>query len=425
MQKFLAEKIMEIKRDLYLQKLIDRQNNGMVKVITGLRRVGKSYLLFTLFKKHLLESGVSESNIIQINLDDINYLEYREPLKLYNYIKSTIIDENMYFVMLDEVQFVENFETVLNSLLHIENVDVYVTGSNAKFLSKDIITEFRGRGDQVHLYPLSFGEYYAACGGDRTAAFTQYITYGGLPQVATMISHEQKKTYLENLFEETYVKDIVNRHNIKQESDLKELLNILSSSIGSLTNPNKLSNTFRSVKQSKISPITIDKYLDYLIDSFLINKSMRFDIKGKKYVETPCKYYFSDLGLRNARINFRQTEITHLMENAIYNELIACGYSVDVGVVTTAVKNDNASVVRKQLEVDFVCNKYDQRIYIQSAYTLSDAAKLTQEQNSLDKINDSFKKIIITFDPVATHYNENGYYIMNIFDFLLNPQSIN
>lgn len=416
---------MEIKRDLYLQKLIDRQNNGMVKVITGLRRVGKSYLLFTLFKKHLLESGVSESNIIQINLDDINYLEYREPLKLYNYIKSTIIDENMYFVMLDEVQFVENFETVLNSLLHIENVDVYVTGSNAKFLSKDIITEFRGRGDQVHLYPLSFGEYYAACGGDRTAAFTQYITYGGLPQVATMISHEQKKTYLENLFEETYVKDIVNRHNIKQESDLKELLNILSSSIGSLTNPNKLSNTFRSVKQSKISPITIDKYLDYLIDSFLINKSMRFDIKGKKYVETPCKYYFSDLGLRNARINFRQTEITHLMENAIYNELIACGYSVDVGVVTTAVKNDNASVVRKQLEVDFVCNKYDQRIYIQSAYTLSDAAKLTQEQNSLDKINDSFKKIIITFDPVATHYNENGYYIMNIFDFLLNPQSIN
>lgn len=416
---------MEIKRDLYLQKLIDRKNNGMVKVITGLRRVGKSYLLFTLFKKHLLESGVSESNIIQINLDDINYLEYREPLKLYNYIKSTIIDENMYFVMLDEVQFVENFETVLNSLLHIENVDVYVTGSNAKFLSKDIITEFRGRGDQVHLYPLSFGEYYAACGGDRTAAFTQYITYGGLPQVATMISHEQKKTYLENLFEETYVKDIVNRHNIKQESDLKELLNILSSSIGSLTNPNKLSNTFRSVKQSKISPITIDKYLDYLIDSFLINKSMRFDIKGKKYIETPCKYYFSDLGLRNARINFRQTEITHLMENAIYNELIACGYSVDVGVVTTAVKNDNASVVRKQLEVDFVCNKYDQRIYIQSAYTLSDAAKLAQEQHSLDKINDSFKKIIITFDPVATHYNENGYYIMNIFDFLLNPQSIN
>lgn len=416
---------MEIKRDLYLQKLIDRKNNGMVKVITGLRRVGKSYLLFTLFKKHLLESGIAESNIIQINLDDINYLEYRKPLKLYNYIKSKIVDKNMYFVMLDEVQFVENFETVLNSLLHIANVDVYVTGSNAKFLSKDIITEFRGRGDQVHLYPLSFGEYYAAFGGDRTAAFTQYITYGGLPQVATMVSHEQKKTYLENLFEETYIKDIVNRHNIKQEGDLKELLNILSSSIGNLTNPNKLSNTFRSVKQSKISPITIDKYLEYLIDSFLINKAMRFDIKGKKYIETPCKYYFSDLGLRNARINFRQTEITHLMENAIYNELIACGYSVDVGVVTTAVKNGNDSVVRKQLEVDFVCNKYDQRIYIQSAYTLSDAAKLAQEQNSLNKINDSFKKIIITFDPVATHYNENGYYIMNIFDFLLNPQSIN
>ena len=416
---------MEIKRDMYLQKLIVRKNNGMIKVITGLRRVGKSYLLFTLFKKHLLETGVDEKHIIQVNLDDINYLEYRKPLELYNYIEGKIIDSNTYFVMLDEVQFVKNFETVLNSLLHIENIDVYVTGSNAKFLSKDIITEFRGRGDQIHLYPLSFSEYYSAYGGEKFAAFTQYITYGGLPQIAIMDSHEQKKTYLENLFEETYIKDIVNRHNIRQESDLKELLNVLSSTIGSLTNPHKLANTFKSVKQSKISSITIDKYLYYFIDSFLINRATRFDIKGKKYIETPHKYYFSDLGLRNARINFRQTEITHLMENAIYNELIVRGFSVDVGLITMAVKNENDNMVKKQLEVDFVCNKFDQRVYIQSAYTLSDAEKLFQEENSLKKISDSFKKIIITFDPVVTHYNDYGFCIMNIFDFLLNPDSIN
>lgn len=425
MQKFLIGDFMEIKRDMYLQKLIVRKNNGMIKVITGLRRVGKSYLLFTLFKKHLLETGVDEKHIIQVNLDDINYLEYRKPLELYNYIEGKIIDSNTYFVMLDEVQFVKNFETVLNSLLHIENIDVYVTGSNAKFLSKDIITEFRGRGDQIHLYPLSFSEYYSAYGGEKFAAFTQYITYGGLPQIAIMDSHEQKKTYLENLFEETYIKDIVNRHNIRQESDLKELLNVLSSTIGSLTNPHKLANTFKSVKQSKISSITIDKYLDYFIDSFLINRATRFDIKGKKYIETPHKYYFSDLGLRNARINFRQTEITHLMENAIYNELIVRGFSVDVGLITMAVKNENDNMVKKQLEVDFVCNKFDQRVYIQSAYTLSDAEKLFQEENSLKKISDSFKKIIITFDPVVTHYNDYGFCIMNIFDFLLNPDSIN
>ena len=427
LQKFLAEVRvpMEIKRDLYLKKLIARKNNGMIKVVTGVRRTGKSYLLFNLFKKYLLDSGIDKNHIIEVNLDDISYIEFRNPLALYNYIKNKIIDEKMYFIMLDEVQFVDNFEIVLNSLLHIENVDVYVTGSNAKFLSKDIITEFRGRGDQVHIYPLSFGEFYATCGGDKTDAFSQYMTYGGLPQIVMMSAHEQKKTYLENLFEETYIKDIVNRHNIKNDSDLKELLNILSSSIGSLTNPNKLSNTFKSVKQSKISPITIDKYLDYLIDSFLISRATRFDIKGKKYIETPHKYYFTDLGLRNAKINFRQTEITHLMENAIYNELVVRGFSVDVGVINSAERNENNNVVKKQLEVDFVCNKYDQRIYIQSAYTLSNVEKLMQEQNSLSKINDSFKKIIITFDPVITHYNDNGFCIMNIFDFLLNPSSIN
>lgn len=416
---------MEIKRDLYLKKLIERKNNGMVKVITGARRAGKSYLLFNLFKKYLLDSGIDKNHIIAVNLDDINYIEFRKPLALYNYIKNQIIDENTYFVMLDEVQFVEDFETVLNSLLHIENVDVYVTGSNAKFLSKDIITEFRGRGDQVHLYPLSFAEFYPTCDRDKAQAFLQYVTYGGLPQVTMMSSHEQKKTYLSNLFEETYIKDIVNRHNIKNDSDLKELLNVLSSSIGSLTNPNKLSNTFKSVKNSKISPITIDKYLDYLIDSFLIERATRFDIKGKKYIETPHKYYFTDLGLRNARINFRQTEITHLMENAIYNELVVRGFSVDVGVINSAERNENSNVIKRQLEVDFVCNKYDRRIYIQSAYSLGNVEKLMQEQNSLSKIGDSFKKIIITYDPVITHYNDIGFCIMNIFDFLLNPDSLN
>ena len=270
MQKFLVGDIMEIKRDIYLEKLIARKHNGMVKVVTGLRRAGKSYLLFTLFKNHLLQSGVEEDHIIMVNLDDINYIRYRDPLELYNYVKSKITDGKSYYVLLDEVQLAENFETVLNSLLHVENADIYVTGSNAKFLSKDIITEFRGRGDQVHLYPLTFGEYYAACGGDKMSALTLYLTYGGLPQVAKMSTHEQKKTYLENLLEETYIKDIVNRHNIRQDGDLKELLNVLASSIGGLTNPNKLAKTFKSVKQSGISPITINKYLDYLLDSFLI-----------------------------------------------------------------------------------------------------------------------------------------------------------
>lgn len=417
--------MMEIKRDLYLEKLIRHKNNGMVKVITGLRRVGKSYLLFNLFKNHLLETGVDINHIITADFDDVNYLEYRNPLSLYRYIKDKIIDNHTYYVLLDEVQLVEDFETVLNSLLHLENVDVYVTGSNAKFLSKDIITEFRGRGDQIHLYPLSFKEFYSLIGGDKNNAFSLYIAYGGLPKVVEMSTHEEKKNYLENLFEETYIKDIVNRHHIKNESDLKELLNILSSTIGGLINPNKLSNAFKSVKNSIVSPITIDKYLTYLEDSFLISKATRFDIRGKQYIKTPQKYYFTDLGLRNARINFRQIEITHSMENVIYNELICQGFNVDVGIINSFEKNQNNNMIRKQLEIDFVCNKFDQRIYIQSAYTLSNKDKLRQEQNSLRKTNDSFKKIIITFDPIISHYDDNGFYIMNIFDFLLNPNSIN
>ena len=415
---------MEINRDVYLEKLILRRNNGMIKVVTGLRRVGKSYLLFNLFKNNLLENGVDIKHIILINLDDVNNVKYWEPQALYNHIKDQIVDEKIYYVLIDEIQFAENFELVLNSLLHLGNVDIYVTGSNAKLLSRDIITEFRGRGDQVHLYPLSFKEFYAAFGGDKASAFTQYLAYGGLPQIFKMSSHEQKKSYLENLFIETYVKDIVNRNNVKNDSDLNELLNILSSSIGSLTNPHKLANSFKSIKKSNISSITIDRYLEYFIDSFLINCASRFDIKGKKYIGTPHKYYFTDLGLRNARINFRQTEITHLIENLIYNELIIRGYSVDVGVINYVERTETSSTMRKQFEVDFVCNKYDERLYIQSAYTLSDSIKVMKEERSLSKINDSFRKIIITSDPIISHYNEHGFYLMNIFDFLLNDESI-
>ncbi len=415
---------MEIKRDLYLKKIIDRKHNGMIKVITGIHGCGKSYLLFNLFYNHLIESGVKDDHIIKIALDDRQNKIYRDPDYLCDYVHEYIKDNDMYYILLDEVQFVDEFEDVLNSFLHIANADTYVTGSNAKFLSKDIITEFRGRGDQIHVYPLSFSEFYNTLGGDKFNSFSQYITYGGLPQIINMNTHEQKKLYLENLFEETYIKDIVNRNKIKNDSDLKELLNVLSSSIGGLTKPNKLSKTFDSVKQSKISPITIEKYLNFLIDSFLINRATRYDIKRKKYIATPHKYYFTDLGLRNAIINFRQNEITQLMENVIYNELVIRGFSVDVGVVNFNERNKNNNVIKKQFEVDFVCNKFDQRIYIQSAYTLTDESKLMQEQSSLNKINDGFKKIILTYDPVIPHFNERGFYILNIIDFLLDSNFV-
>ena len=412
---------MEIQRDLYIEKLIIRKHNNMIKIITGIHRCGKSYLLFNLFKNHLLSTGVKLDHIIELSLDDISNKKYRNPENLYNYVKSLIIDDDMYYVLLDEVQMVTGFEDVLNGFLHIKNVDTYVTGSNAKFLSKDIITEFRGRGDQIHIYPLSFNEFYSYVQGDKSIALRNYMYYGGLPQIVAMVTHEQKQSYLMNLFLETYNTDIINRNNVKNDEEMQELLNVLSSSIGSLTNPKKLSDTFKSVKHVDISSPTIKNYLDYFMDSFLIDRALRYDIKGKKYIDTPSKYYFTDLGLRNARLNFRQIEDTHLLENVIYNELKVRGFSVDVGIVTISEKDTNGKQVRKQLEVDFVCNKADVRYYIQSVLSISDREKLVQEQRSLININDSFRKIIITNDNVIAHYNEEGILIINIFDFLLNP----
>lgn len=412
---------MEIQRDSYIEKLIIRKHNNMIKIITGIRRCGKSYLLFNLFKNHLLSTGVKLDHIIELSLDDISNKKYRNPENLYNYVKSLIIDDDMYYVLLDEVQMVTGFEDVLNGFLHIKNVDTYVTGSNAKFLSKDIITEFRGRGDQIHIYPLSFNEFYSYVQGDKSIALRNYMYYGGLPQIVAMVTYEQKQSYLINLFLETYITDIINRNNVKNDEEMQELLNVLSSSIGSLTNPKKLSDTFKSVKHVDISSPTIKNYLDYFMDSFLIDKALRYDIKGKKYIDTPSKYYFTDLGLRNARLNFRQIEDTHLLENVIYNELKVRGFSVDVGIVTISEKDTNGKQVRKQLEVDFVCNKADVRYYIQSVLSISDREKLVQEQRSLININDSFRKIIITNDNVIAHYNEEGILIINIFDFLLNP----
>lgn len=410
---------MEIKRDSYVEKLIIRKHNNMIKVITGIRRCGKSYLLFNLFKNHLISTGVKLDHIIEMNLDDISNKKYRNPEELYNYVKSLIIDNNMYYILLDEVQMVSEFEDVLNGFLHIKNADTYVTGSNAKFLSKDIITEFRGRGDQIHVFPLSFSEFYSYVQGDKSKALRDYMYYGGLPQIVSMITHEQKQSYLKNLFLETYITDIINRNNVKNDEEMQELLDILSSSIGSLTNPKKIVDTFKSVKNVSISSPTIKNYLDYFMDSFLIDKALRYDIKGRKYIDTPSKYYFTDLGLRNARLNFRQIEDTHSLENVIYNELKIRGFSVDVGIVTIIEKDLNGKQIRKQLEVDFVCNKADARYYIQSALSIPNREKLIQEQRSLTKINDSFRKIIITKDDIITHYNEDGILMMSVFDFLL------
>lgn len=416
---------MDIKRDYYLNKLIIRMHNKMIKVITGVRRCGKSYLLFNLFYNYLISIGVSKDHIIKIALDDIYNKKYRNPDELYYYIKNQIIDNDMYYVLLDEVQFVEEFEDVLNGLLHIDNVDTYVTGSNAKFLSKDIITEFRGRGDQIYISPLSFAEFFSVYNGDRYSAFDEYIAYGGLPFVTTLETHEQKASYLKNTFNETYIKDIINRYNIKSIDEFEELIDILSSSIGSLTNPTKLEKTFKSIKKLSLSANTISIFITYLEDAFIISKVKRYDIKGKSYIDSPFKYYFTDLGLRNARMNFRQIEKTHALENIVYNELINRGYSVDVGVVSTyANQKDNSSRSKKNLEVDFVCNLADRRIYIQCALALSTEEKIEQEQNSLKNIPDNFKKVIISTDCSITHYNDEGILLMNLFDFLLNPNSL-
>lgn len=415
---------MEIKRDRYLNLLISKKHNGLIKVITGMRRCGKSYLLFTLFKDYLLSEGIEKSHIIEIAFDAYENKQYRDPDVLYPYLKEQIKDDGMYYVLLDEVQLLGEFEAILNSLARMKNVDVYVTGSNARFLSKDVITEFRGRGDEVHMYPLSFAEFMSVYPGTKQDGWNEYMLYGGLPLVLSFTTPDQKIAFLKSLFEETYISDIVGRHNIRNKAELEELLNILSSAIGSLTNPEKLSATFRSVKNKKISSATIRKYIDYLCDSFLIDSAVRYDVKGKKYIDTPVKYYFTDMGLRNARLNFRQLEETHSMENIIFNELKIRGFNVDVGVIIQYDTNEKGNSVRKQLEIDFVCNKGSKRYYIQSAYAIPDQAKMEQEQRSLMLTGDFFKRIIITKDTPAPYYNENGVLIMSVYDFLLNENSL-
>ncbi len=415
---------MEIKRQIYLDKLISKKHNGLIKVITGLRRCGKSYLLFNILKEHLLSSGVDESHIIEMPFDSYENKQYRNPEILYPYLKSLIKDNGMYYILLDEVQMLDDFESVLNGLSRIKNVDLYVTGSNAKFLSKDIITEFRGRGDEVHMYPLSFSEFMSAFDGTKQDGWNEYTVYGGLPMILGFKTPDQKADFLKMLFDETYISDIVGRNKVRNKNELEEILDVLSSLIGSLTNPSKLSAVFQSVKKKTISPITIKKYIGYFSDSFLIDCAMRYDVKGKKYIDTPLKYYFTDMGLRNARLNFRQLEETHTMENVIFNELKIRGYNVDIGIVTSNEKNSQGVNVRKQLEIDFVCNKGSKRYYIQSAYAMPTEEKMKQEQRSLLLTDDYFKKVIIAKDSAGPWYNEKGILVMNIFDFLLNPNSL-
>lgn len=429
---------MEISRDFYLEKLIKRKNNGLIKVVTGIRRCGKSFLLNNLFYHHLLESGVDTDHIIRFAFDSADDLHLigesliqmnkekrgADPEKFTAYIRAKVANDGMYYLLLDEIQMLDCFEAVLNGYLRKENMDIFVTGSNAKLLSKDIATEFAGRGDEIHMYPLSFSEFMSVYHGDKYAGLSEYMLYGGIPLVVLRDNANDKAAALENLFGEIYIRDICRRNRVRNIGELEDLLNILSSAIGSLTNPEKLKNTFKTAKKSRITSATIQKYLTFFEDSFLIESAQRYDIRGKAYIETPKKYYFSDLGLRNARINFRQFEQTHSMENVIYNELRMRGYHVDVGVVPIAEKDAEGKVTRKQLEVDFVCNLGSSRYYTQSAYSLPDEAKRTQEIRPFRKIDDSFKKIIVTKDVVPPYYDEYGILTLNIYDFLLDPKSL-
>lgn len=415
---------MEIKRDYYLNKLITKKHNGLIKVITGIRRCGKSYLLFTLFKNHLTKSGVADDHIIEIPFDSFENKKYRDPEILYPYVKEQIADDGMYYILLDEVQLLDEFESVLNGFMRMKNVDVYVTGSNARFLSKDIITEFRGRGDELHIQPLSFAEFMSVYDGNKYDGWNEYVLYGGLPPVVLLRTAEQKIELLKSLFQETYINDIISRHSVKHRDEFEELISILASAIGSLTNPKKLTDTFKSKKNKVISSNTIKSYLDYLCDAYVVSRATRYDIKGKKYIDTPQKYYFSDVGIRNACINFRQLEENHTMENIIYNELIARNFNVDVGIITATGKDNDGKSVRKQLEVDFVCNKGSKRYYIQSAFSIPDREKMEQESNSLLRIDDSFKKIIVVKDLPAPTYTENGILVISVYDFLLNSNSL-
>lgn len=429
---------MEIRRDNYLNRLVKKKNNGLIKVITGVRRCGKSYLLNTLFRRHLLENGVKPDHIIQFAFDSAKDLKLigesrlamakekrgADPQKFLRYIEDQMKDGEMYYLLLDEIQMLDCFEAVLNGYLRTDNMDVYVSGSNAKLLSKDVATEFAGRGDEIAMYPLSFAEFMSVYSGNQFNGLTEYMTYGGIPLVVLQETEEEKSATLQKLFNEIYIRDITQRYRIRNSGELEDLLNILSSSIGSLTNPEKLRNTFRSVKNSDITAQTIKKYLDSLEDSFLVRAAQRYDIKGKAYMETPKKYYFSDLGLRNARINFRQLEENHSMENVIYNELILRGYNVDIGLVPISERLADGRLIRKQLEVDFVCNQGSKRYYIQSAYSIPDAEKREQEIRPFRKIDDSFKKILVSWNMAPTYYDDNGVLSVNLYNFLLNPESI-
>lgn len=414
---------MEIKRDYYLNKLIEAKNDGLIKVVTGIRRSGKSYLLNTLFYNHLLENGIKNDHIIKVALDDSDNDELLISKNLSKYVKEKIIDKDVYYVILDEVQLVENFERVLNGLLRIPNIDIYVTGSNSKFLSSDIITEFRGRGEDIKVYPLSYYEFMSVYKGDKLDGWVEYITYGGLPLVVSMNSDERKTAYLKDQQKNVYINDVIERNDIKNDVELVSLVEVISSSIGSLSNPKKLSDTFKSTAGLNIDPKTVSLYLKYLEEAFLIEKVERYDVKGKKYMSTPYKFYFSDLGLRNSFINFRQYEETHIMENVIYLELRRRGYNVDVGVVEFRERKEN-ELSYKQLEIDFIANKGNNKIYIQSAFSMPNEEKINQEERPLLKVNDSFKKIIIVKDYIKRTRNENGIITMSIFDFLLDPDSL-
>lgn len=416
---------MEIQRNIYLNKIISRMHNGMIKVITGIRRSGKSYLLLTLFRKHLRSAGIQDDHILIMEFDRLENRRYRDPYVLLDYMKKQIADDGGYYILLDEVQMLQDFEEVLNSLLRESNLDIYVTGSNSKFLSKDVITEFRGRGDEVHIFPLSFQEFMQVYDGDVYNGWAEYMMYGGLPLTVTLKTEEQKIQYLTNLFRETYIKDIVERNNIEKQQELEALLNVLASSIGALTNPAKIEATFKSRMHSSISNNTISKYIGYLKEAFMINEAQRYDVKGRKYIGSPLKYYFEDVGLRNARLDFRQVEETHLMENILYNELRMRGYNVDVGAVNQRyIDKTSGSKLTRHLEIDFVANLGSKRYYIQSAYQLPDAAKVKQEKASLLAMNDSFKKIIIVKDIIKPFQDDDGILTIGLFDFLQNSNSL-
>ncbi len=415
---------MEIKRDLYINKLVSAKQNGLIKVITGLRRCGKSYLLNTIFHNYLLSEGVDESHIIEIALEDRANKSLRNPDNMLEYVRSRITDNNLYYIIIDEVQKLDEFVDVLNSLLHIKNADTYVTGSNSRFLSKDIATEFRGRDHQIRLYPLSFSEFYAAIGGDKSDAWSEYYTFGGLPLILSFNTEEEKADYLRNLFQTVYMTDILERYTIKNDNALRTLSEIMASSIGAPCNPHKISNTFKSSENISITGQTIDKYLNYLSDAFILKKADRYDVKGRKYIGTLSKYYFEDLGIRNAIINFRQQEENHFMENIIYNELCLRGYQVDVGTVKVVKRNMRGEQYRANLEIDFVVNKASQRYYIQSAFSIPDREQMEQETQPLNNINDSFKKVVIVKDNIRPWHNQKGILIMGLMDFLLNPNSL-